>query len=164
MMDTISNHDTARFAARPNAMTPIAMTGEVLPLGPFLVSEDGLLAPRAPGLAPLLHFAWAGRRCDAAMADGLHLGMMLGRLPSTASGAGSRADRAQAFAALPGLRAGLPPGFRLRLLPDHRLRLEALAVLPTPASAVAMLAAMVGFVLTLSPWLETLEAAGVTGA
>ncbi len=136
------------------------MAGEVLPLGPFLVSEEGLLAPRSAGLAAVLHFAWAGRRCDAAMADGVHLGMMLGRLPSTASGA----DRATAFAALPGLRRGLPPGFRLRLLPDHRLRLEARATLQTPASAVAMLTAMVGFVLALSPWREGFDGAGVTGA
>jgi hypothetical protein len=62
------------------------------------------------------------------------------------------------------LRAALPPGFRLRLLPDHRLRLEARAVLATPASAVAMVTAMVGFVLTLGPWLAALDQAGVTGA
>lgn len=144
--------------ATPKPSPSVPLGG--LPLGPFKVFEDGLVSPLTPERAPRLRFAWRGQDCHAALADGLHLGADVGRLPSTASGA----DRAAAFAALPALRGALPAGCRLRLLPDHRLRVESRAELDAPASAISMVAAMVRFALALDPWLDEMAMRAVTEA
>ena len=126
-------------------------------LGPFAVTRDGALQPRAALPAPALRFSWRGRRCEAALAtDGVHLAAIAGRIPSTAD---PGADRATAFATVATLPRSLPPGWRVQLLPDHRIRLEAATDGATAPTATSMIAAMVRFALMLDPYLDRLESA-----
>jgi hypothetical protein len=126
------------------------------PHGPFLVEPDGALnAIRAPAL----RFAWRGRPCEARLAEGrLHISAGAGAPPYTAE---RPAQRAGALAAIGALPAELPEGWRLRLLPDHHLRVEQERRLTAPVTAIALVAALVGFALALDPHLDRLEAAGI---
>jgi hypothetical protein len=121
-----------------------------------------VLAPRAPGLdPPCLRFTWRGRRCEARL-DGpeeVRLAAIAARIPSTAEPGGA-ARRAAAFAALGAVAQALPIGWQLVLTPDHRVRLEARGRLPAPATATSLIAAMVGFALTLDAYLDRLDSAG----
>ncbi|MBW8268959.1 hypothetical protein [Caldovatus aquaticus] len=143
-----------RSPAPPPAAAPLT-------LGPFVVGEDGVLAPRAPHRhPPRLRFAWRGRRCEASLEGPgeLRLAATAGRIPSTAeAGAGGRGA---AFAALGALGPTLPPGWRVALTPDHRVRFEARARLAVPATATGLIAALVGFALALDPYLDRLDSAG----
>jgi hypothetical protein len=124
--------------------------------GPFAVDPDGGLTPIRP---PALRFAWRGQGVEARIeGDALLIAASAGRVPSTAQ---AGADRGRAFAVLEELPAILPPGWRLRLLPDHRVRLESAAPMCAPASIVSLVTALVGFALTLDPYLDRLESAGV---
>ncbi|WP_372618416.1 hypothetical protein [Falsiroseomonas sp.] len=128
------------------------------PHGPFLVEPDGGL--RTTGV-PALRFAWRGRACEARIADGrLRLAVSAGAVPYTAE---RPVDRAATLAAIGQLPLELPEGWRLRVLPDHRLRLETGVPLPAPTTAIALVAAMVGFALALDPYLDRLDSAGVSG-
>lgn len=132
---------------------------ETIALGPFAVTPDGALSPRAAHETPALRFAWRGRACRAEFAqDGLRIAADAARIPSTAE---PGADRRLAFATVAGLPARLPQGWRARLMPDHRLRLEAAAPFSAPANATALVASLVRFVLALDPYLDSLEAAGL---
>ena len=125
------------------------------PHGPFLVEPDGALVPRR---APTLRFSWRGRPCEARLADGqVTLSAAAGEVPYTAE---RGADRPPVFAAINALAAELPVGWRLCVLPNHRLRVEAQAGLPAPITTVALVTALVRFVLALDPYLERLELAG----
>jgi hypothetical protein len=129
------------------------------PHGAFLVEPDGGLHPLH---VPVLSFAWRGLRCEARVRAGLvGLSAAIGQVPYTAE---RPEDRPGALAAVAALTAELPAGWRLRLRPDHRLRLETDRALPAPTTAVALVAAMVGFVLALDPYLERLASAGMSGA
>jgi hypothetical protein len=135
---------------------------ETIPLGPFAVTPDGAIAPRAPHPAPCLRFAWRGRPCQARIdAGGVRMAVEAGRIPSTAD---PGADRRRAFAALADLPGHLPPGLRARLTPDHRIRVEALAPVAPPANAIALIAALVRFALEIDPWLDRFEADGLAPA
>ncbi|GGG40542.1 hypothetical protein GCM10010964_30190 [Caldovatus sediminis] len=151
-----------RDAAPLPAAAPAATA---LTLGPFAVGEDGVLAPRAPGQdPPRLRFAWRGRPCEARLdaASELRLAAIAARIPSTAEPDGA-ARRSAAFAALGAVQRALPGGWRLALTPDHRVRIEARTRLAAPATATGLVAAMVRFALTLDPYLDRLESAGVAG-
>lgn len=127
--------------------------------GPFAVDPDGGLTPIRP---PALRFAWRGHGVEARIeGEALTISAATGRVPSTAQ---TGADRARAFAALGSLPAELPPGWRVRLLPDHRVRLESAAPMGAPTNIVALVTALVGFALTLDPYLDRLEGAGVVAA
>jgi hypothetical protein len=131
---------------------------ETIQLGRLVVRQDGTILPCGPQEAPALRFAWRGRACGAELAaDGLRIAADAARIPSTAE---PGADRAGAFAALAGLPRRLPPGWRARLTPDHRIRFEASVPMPRPANAIAIVAALVRFVLELDPVLDLLEADG----
>ncbi|CAH0309730.1 hypothetical protein [Roseomonas sp. CECT 9278] len=132
---------------------------ETISLGPFAVMSNGAIAPRQPHPAPCLRFAWRGRACRAELgAEGVRLAVDAARIPSTAD---PGADRRRAFSALAQLPASLPPGWQARLLPDHRIRVEAQSLLCAPANPIALVSAMVRFVLDLDPWLDRLEADGM---
>lgn len=127
--------------------------------GPFAVDLDGGLTPLRP---PALRFAWRGQGVEARIeGDALHIAAGAGRVPSTAE---AGVDRGRAFAALGSLAADLPPGWRLRLLADHRVRVESAAPMGAPTNIVALVTALVGFALTLDPYLDRLESAGVAVA
>ena len=124
-------------------------------LGPFAIAPDGALNPRPSAAPAAIRFAWRGWRCDTTLTEGhLLLGVFAGRVPATAE---RGADRAGAIAALRGLR-GLPAGVRLCVAPDHSIRFEAARRLAGPPTAVALVAAIVGFGLALDPYLDALAA------
>ena len=115
--------------------------------------------PGALRRAPALRFSWRGRPCEAGLADGqVSLAAAAGAVPYTAE---RGADRPPVFAAINALATALRVGWRLRVLPNHRLRVEAQAGLPAPITTVALVTALVRFVLALDPYLERLELAGV---
>lgn len=129
-----------------------------LPLGPFDVERDGILALRDPPGGALLRFRWRGRPCEAHFgADGVQLGAIAGRVPSTANPA---ADRAGTFAALREMPPSLEEGWRVGLTPDHRIRVEAQEDIPMPATTTRLIAAMVRFALSLDPIIDRLDSAG----
>ncbi|MGG5812071.1 hypothetical protein [Falsiroseomonas sp. CW058] len=129
---------------------------EPLSHGPFLVEPDGRLAALRP---PALRFAWRGHGVEARVEGGrMRLTAQAGALPYTVEGAPGRAAAIAEVGRLPG---DLPQGWRLRVLPDHRLRLEAAMEMPGLTTATALIGAMVGFALTLDPYLDRLELAGV---
>lgn len=132
----------------------------MLTLGPFAIAPDGSLSPRAPGLRPALRFAWRGRRCEAELlGHALRFRVQAGRIPSSAE-RGQR--RRQAFAAAGALPPELPPGWTLRLTPDHRLEVEAEAETAARSTAVGLVSEMVRFGFALDPWIDRLEAGGVS--
>ena len=125
------------------------------PHGPFLVEPGGALVPQR---VPALRFSWRGRLCEARLADGLvSLAVAAGAVPYTAE---RGADRPPVFAAINALAAEWPVGWRLRVLPNHCLRVEAQVGLPAPITTVALVTALVRFVLALDPYLDRLELAG----
>ena len=133
---------------------------ETIELGRFAVAPDGAIIPRRDPDPPALRFAWRGRPCQARIDTGsIRLAADAARIPSTAD---PGADRPRAFAALAALPGRLPPGWTLRLLADHRIRLEAEAPFDRPSNATALVAALVRFALALDPYLDTLEAEGVS--
>jgi hypothetical protein len=137
----------------------------MMTLGPFLVAQDGTLSPRAPGLRPLMRFAWRGRLCAAEVTDGgLRLTALVGRIPSTIE---RHADRGAVVRAVGGLRDNLPRGLSFHLLPDHRLLLRRQGVPRPPGAPLAatvLVSELVRFVLALDPCLDQLEAAGAMAA
>ena len=148
-------HEAAAPPLPPGAFPHGPFPHGPFPYGPFLVEPDGALVPRR---VPALRFSWRGRPCEARLADGqVSLVAGAGAVPYTAERA---ADRPSVFAAIKALTAELPAGWRLRVLPNHRLRVEAQAGLPAPITAVALVTALVRFVLALDPYLDRLELAG----
>jgi len=140
-------------------------------MGPFIVDADGGLSPSAPepAPAPAFLFRWRDRVVRARLvvaadqAEGrLVLQATLGRVPSTAS-TPEGALRPRSFALLHWLPRSVPPGWRVRLLADHRVVLEAEPPLTFPTKAAALLTEITCFVLGLSPYLDLLEEAGVSG-
>ena len=131
----------------------------MLTLGPFQVSPDGTLAPRAPGLRPMVRYAWRGRACAAEVTEvGLRLVALAGRIPSTAR---RGVDRRAVASAVGAMRGNLPPGLRLHLLADHRVVLRAEDVVAErPVRAHALVAGMVRFALSLDGLLDELDALG----
>ena len=84
-----------------------------------------------------------------------------GRVPSTA---GSSSDqRAQIFGGLRCLPALLPAGWQVELRADHRVAIESHVHIPLPASATDLVAAVTSVLLALTPYLEVLAEAGLSG-
>lgn len=130
-------------------------------IGPFAVAENGAIGPASSELRPVLRFAWRGHACEAAVGDrALTLRAWAGRIPSTAEPA---ACRSTAFSAISEVAGSLPAGWAARLAPDHRVQVEMDCALPGPVSAVALICEMVRFALALDPYLDRLDAAGVSG-
>ena len=124
--------------------------------GPFLVDPCGGLTLQR---TPALRFAWRGRGCEARIEAGrISLVAEAGRVPSTA---GNVAARPGAFATLNRLPGELPEGWRVHLLPDHRIQVISHRRMPDVATATHLVGAMVRFALTLDPYLDRLEAAGI---
>jgi hypothetical protein len=55
----------------------------------------------------------------------------------------------------------VPQRWRLRLSADHSVLMEAIAPLVLPVSAIALVTEITLFLLTLTPYLEVLDAEGV---
>ncbi len=139
-------------------------------LGPFTVDAEGRLAPGSQEDFPSFSVVWRGctvwatmasRRDDAAATPTLVLRALVGRVPSTA---GSSSDqRAQIFGGLRCLPALLPAGWQVELRADHRVAIESHVHIPLPASATDLVAAVTSVLLALTPYLEVLAEAGLSG-
>jgi hypothetical protein len=129
-------------------------------LGPFAVDNAGAIDLQAP--AANYAFRWRDRSVHACLRkEGLALEVELGRVPSTAQAASARP---QLLATMRRLPAMLPPEWRLLLRADHRLDVATRLPVQWPLSAVDLVAAQTGFLLTLGPYLDVLEDAGVADA
>lgn len=97
-------------------------------------------------------------------AGALQLQVLIGRVPSTGLGMADSAvvaRRADVFATLRALPPSLPNGWRLRLLADHRVAVLSDTPLALPTSITALLTTLTMFLLSLGPYLDLLDAAGV---
>jgi hypothetical protein len=136
-------------------------------LGPFTVDSEGRLSPCESETIPAFLFRWRNRVVHARLAqagpqDGrLALQSTLGRVPSTAN-APDAALRSRSFALLHWLPRSVPLGWRAFLLADHRVCLETEARIALPITAAAMITEVTRFLLTLAPYLDLLDEAGLT--
>ena len=145
----------------PSTMTP-GMT-----LGPFRVDANGALEATQSTPAPGFSCRWRNRALHAKLLPGdrsdwrLLLQAPLARMPSTARPPDAM-RRASGFTLLRGLPAMLPQGWRIGLAADHRVLLQAERRAPLPITATALVAEITVFLLTLAPYLDVLEEAGLT--
>ena len=130
-----------------------------IPIGPFLMDEGGQLSLLMPEPAPVFTFRWQSTHFTVRLSEGsLVLRAGAGRIPSTADGAGKRAE---ALTLLRALIPIVPNTIQLRLLPDYRLQLEAEMALAWPATAAALIAPIVAMLFRIAPVLDLLEEEGL---
>lgn len=138
-----------------------------LTLGPFHVDTEGGLVPIEPGAPPSFTFRWRDRLIRAALVPDesperrLRLRARLGRMPSSARPA-EAARRGPGFALLRDLHPALPADWQIGLAPDHGVLLEATRPVPTPITATGLVGEVTCFLLTLAPYLDLLDEAGLT--
>jgi hypothetical protein len=144
-------------------------------LGPFHVGPDGRLALASPERLPRFTIIWRGCRVEARLGVGdgagdrgnedrgeLSLQALVGRVPSTARGAGGGPTQRDAvFAALRSLPATLPDGWRTDLLADHRVTMLTATKVEMPTTITNLLTDVTQFLLALGPYLDLLEELGV---
>jgi hypothetical protein len=135
------------------------MVATPIPLGPFLVQENGHLELRKPDDEPGFTFLWRGRRFAVRIRrDRMSFSVPVGRLPSTSAGGGRREA---AMALLRALGRNLPAGWRMRLLPDHRVQIDSDQHMGLPTTASALMAPVVGLVLRTAPLLDLMDECGL---
>lgn len=140
-----------------------------LTLGPFRMDAAGGLAPVVPGAPPRFTFRWRDRLVHAALLPRastqgrLRLRARLGQVPSSARPPDA-ARRPQSFAALRHLMGLLPADWHVGLAPDHRVLLEAERPVALPISAAGLVGEVTCFLLTLAPYLDLLDEAGVAAS
>jgi hypothetical protein len=138
----------------------ILQPGADFSLGPFRVGQDGRVAPADPDAMIVFDFQWRDRPVQVDLEkDLVRVRVTLGRVPSTTGGA---ALREGAFATLDDLPATLPQPWTLRLLADHRVQIDWSTRLGLPMSVAGLVGSLTSFLLTLAPYLDLLEEAGVT--
>jgi hypothetical protein len=135
------------------------MIAPAVPLGPFLVLENGHLLLRMPDSEPCFTFLWRNRRFAVRICqDRMCFSVPVGRLPSTAADSGRR-DRA--LGTLRALVRILPAGWRMTLLPDHRIQIACDQAMPLPTTASALMTPVVTHLLRAAPVLDLLEECGL---
>lgn len=153
----------------PPIMQDMPQTQDAVPgfaLGPFLVDPAGGLVPMEPGTPPRFTFRWRDRLLHASLLPGeapdrqLRLRTRLARVPSSAR-PHEAARREQSFALLRDLHRTLPAAWRLGLAPDHGVVLEATARVAAPMTATSLISEVTVFLLTLAPYLDVLDEAGL---
>lgn len=136
-----------------------------MPLGPFLIDENGRLTFRTTAVRSAFSFLWRGRRFKAELhGDVVDITATVARVPSTAGGPGTNGMgnlRQTAFDDLRSLSRVLPEGWKLRLAPDHRIQIDMEEPMEWPASASALLQPLVRVLLRLAPYLDLLEEIGL---
>jgi hypothetical protein len=141
-------------------------------LGPFTVGDDGLLSPSGPESFPSLRVYWRGRTVQARLTSPpatlpgegmLEMQARLGRVPSTADAEPTRSlgQREKIFADLHDLAALLPKSWHVRLGADHTINLERPDQITLPTSAVQLVTEVTLFLLSLDPYLDLLDTAGI---
>jgi hypothetical protein len=145
------------------------MLASDITLGPFRVDQQGLLSPADPASFPRFAVRWRDRLVQARMRQPsaanrrhgtLDLSSRIGRVPSTAGPTPSAANRATILDVLRQLPRLLPTGWRMRLMPDHSVLVEAQTELILPVSAISLVTEMSLFLLSLTPYLDVLDAEG----
>jgi hypothetical protein len=137
-----------------------------LTLGPFHVDAEGGLLPIEPGAPPAFTFRWRDRLIRAVLVPDdpperrLRLRARLGRMPSSVRPA-EAARRGPGFALLRGLHAALPADWQIGLGPDHGVLLEAMRPVALPITATGLVSEVTCFLLTLAPYLDVLDEAGL---
>ncbi len=133
-------------------------------LGPFSVDVDGGLTPARRDVPAGFSIRWHGRAVHARLVQDkdqeghLSIQSSLGRIPSSAS---DPAIRAACLTMLQKLLNALPEGWKVRLLPDHQPRLEVETDVALPITVYNLVTEMTLFLLTLSPYLDLMDEAGV---
>ena len=136
-------------------------------LGPFSVDAQGKLSLARPDISPGFSIRWRSRVVHARIEQGatrdghLRVQTSLGRVPSTASGPGARAE---SFSTLREMLLSLPKAWNVRLLPDHQPRLELDTIVSLPITVTNLVAELAQFLLALTPYLDILDRVGVTVA
>ena len=144
----------------------MSLNETTLTLGPFRVGAAGTLEPISDDPAPGFTCRWRDRTVHARLLPGepsdwlLRLKTPLGRVPSSAR-APDAARRSPGFTLLRGLPATLPEGWHIGLAADHRVLLEAERCIPLPITATALISEITSFLLTLAPYLDVLDEAGL---
>lgn len=132
-----------------------------MPLGPFLIGQDGKLDLRSVSRSSNFSFLWRGRRFQVRLsAPRLYLAAVIGRIPSSAV---SRDDRVAALRLIGPLRQALPRNWTLRLLPDHRIQLELDRDLAWPSTIGQLMAPVIAGLLQAAPFLDFADEAGLAG-
>jgi len=158
-----SHRETTRIAGDQE----LHVSHTALTLGPFRVDAAGTLDPIESDTVPSFTCRWRERKVHARLLPGgpadwrLELQAPLARVPSSAR-ASDAVRRSLGFALLRGLPATLPVGWRIGLAADHRVLLEADCNAALPLTATALISAVTSFLLTLAPYLDVLDAAGLT--
>jgi hypothetical protein len=135
------------------------MIASPMPLGPFLVEDGGRLAFRSQETEPAFSFQWRNRWFQVRLAEKrLRFAVPVGRVPSTASGAGRREAGLALFRILP---AALPQGWTLRLLPDHRVQLETEQPMAWPATVAALMTPVFALLMQAAPLLDLMDETGL---
>jgi hypothetical protein len=135
------------------------MVASPIPLGPFLVQENGHIELRTPEDGTSFSFAWRGRRFAVRIRrDRMSLSVPVGRLPSTSAGGGRREA---AMGLLRALGRNLPPGWRVRLLPDHRVQIDSDQHMDLPTTASALITPVVRLLLRTAPLLDLIDECGL---
>jgi hypothetical protein len=149
------------------------MRASDITLGPFRVDQQGLLSPSDPESFPRFAVRWRDRLVQARMRQPsatnasqgiLDLSSRIGRVPSTAGRSASATDRAAILEVLRQLPRLLPAGWRMRLQPDHSVVVQAQRALVLPVSAISLVTEMSLFLLSLTPYLDVLDADGIGAA
>lgn len=137
-----------------------------LTLGPFQVDSDGRLSPMSPETFPAFNVTWMGRQICATMNDagggGLALGVVAGRVPSTAGAINDR--RREILGVLARLPALLPRDWTAKLQADHRVVLASQVTITIPSTVTELVTALTMFLLILGPYLELLDGTGLASA
>lgn len=146
-----------------------------LPLGPFTIDQNGLLRPNATAGFPAFRVNWRTRTVhtrlvpatDAQDCGHLEFSGRMGRVPSTAGEHGpamGQTRRDNALGMMCHLPHLVPNGWVLNLSPDHSVTVATTTPITLPISAVSLISKLTQFLLALAPYLDVLEAEGVTPA
>jgi len=131
---------------------------ERMVMGPFEVDPSGTLFPRDGDTPPCFDFRWRNREVAARLeGNSLLLIARVGRVPSTAE----KVPRSPAFEALRGLRGALPADWRVNIEASHAIRIEIDTRIEGKITAAGLMTALTSQMLTLAPYLDLLEEAGV---
>jgi len=141
-----------------------------LPLGPFTIDRSGLLLPTSASSFPAFHVRWRQRTMHTRLvheegceqAGMLEFSSVLGRVPSTAARPPSNSRRARALALLRTLPGLVPHGWKLDVSADHSVLVATTTPIVLPISAVLLVTKVTLFLLALGPYLDVLDAEGVT--
>ena len=131
-----------------------------MPLGPFVVFDNGLLKPRSPDGGPIrFHFTWRRRGYTVHLTGNeMTCTAGAGRVPSSLAG---QDRRNAALAVLRSLPPALPEHCRLRLLPDHRVEIVTMCQAPWPATVTELLTPLVDVLRHTAPVLDLFDEEGV---